>query len=290
METVETAGAIVKREFFVMEGESVTLHGTLPPGNLSLAEWEVVHGGIPELILQYYQESSSVTVYPAFKQRVMFNRYNGSLTLHNVRTTDSGYYRCTFNLLQDMATSTRIRVLRYEDVNVTMCLEEGEAVALECKAQDVGYGEWIKVEEGLNTVMGSCMVMSSVVLSQRTPLYFPMLNISDTGLYVCASGHNNAHFKSVYMVYLNVTAVVPTTPFVYVTNATEFYTTSLPPCDGRRLGMGLIFMWLFSVLLSCVLTSAISYLYTVGAMQCRCQVPCYTLTATADQPSDQSNA
>ncbi|XP_038040139.2 uncharacterized protein [Anas platyrhynchos] len=97
-------------ELWAEEGSSVTMHAPAIR-NISLAEWEYIRENIPELILQYYAESQSVTIYPAYKGRVVFYENNGSLVLQKLRETDSGIYKATVNLLQDKATTTTLTVI-----------------------------------------------------------------------------------------------------------------------------------------------------------------------------------
>lgn len=97
-------------ELWAEEGSSVTMHAPAIR-NISLAEWEYIRENIPELILQYYAESQSVTIYPAYKGRVVFYENNGSLVLQKLRETDSGIYRATVNLMQDKAATTTLTVI-----------------------------------------------------------------------------------------------------------------------------------------------------------------------------------
>ncbi|KAI6078423.1 Natural killer cell receptor 2B4 [Aix galericulata] len=98
-------------ELWAEEGSSVTMHAPAIR-NISLAEWEYIRDDIPELILQYYAESQSVTIYTAYKGRVVFYQNNGSLVLQKLRETDSGTYKATVNLMQDKATTTTLRVIK----------------------------------------------------------------------------------------------------------------------------------------------------------------------------------
>lgn len=97
-------------ELWAEEGSSVTMHAPAIR-NISLAEWEYIRDDIPELILQYYAESQSVTIYTAYKGRVVFYQNNGSLVLQKLRETDSGIYKATVNLMQDKATTTTLKVI-----------------------------------------------------------------------------------------------------------------------------------------------------------------------------------
>ncbi|XP_068552719.1 uncharacterized protein [Anas acuta] len=97
-------------ELWAEEGSSVTMHAPAIR-NISLVEWEYIRENIPKLILRYYAESQSVTIYPAYKGRVVFYQNNGSLVLQKLRETDSGIYKATVNSMQDKATTTTLRVI-----------------------------------------------------------------------------------------------------------------------------------------------------------------------------------
>ncbi|KAM9180072.1 uncharacterized protein V3H86_008928 isoform 2-T2 [Mergus octosetaceus] len=98
-------------ELWAEEGSSVTMHAPAIR-NINLAEWEYIRDGIPEFILQYYAESQSVTIYPAYEGRVVFYQNNGSLVLQKLREMDSGIYKATVNLMQDKATTTTLTVFK----------------------------------------------------------------------------------------------------------------------------------------------------------------------------------
>ncbi|XP_071898965.1 uncharacterized protein [Anas platyrhynchos] len=97
-------------ELWAEEGSSVTMHAPAIR-NINLAKWEYVREDTSKLILQYYAESQSVTIDPAYEGRVVFYENNGSLVLQKLRETDSGIYRATVNLMQDKATITTLRVI-----------------------------------------------------------------------------------------------------------------------------------------------------------------------------------
>ncbi|XP_068552722.1 uncharacterized protein [Anas acuta] len=97
-------------ELWAEEGSSVMMHAPAIR-NIDLVEWEYIRENIPELILQYYAESQSVTIYPAYKGRVDFYQNNGSLVLQKLRETDSGIYKATVNSMQDKAATTNLRVI-----------------------------------------------------------------------------------------------------------------------------------------------------------------------------------
>ncbi|XP_068552732.1 uncharacterized protein [Anas acuta] len=97
-------------ELWAEEGSSVMMHAPAIR-NIDLAKWEYIRDNIPKLILEYYAESQSVTIYPAYKGRVDFYQNNGSLVLQKLRETDSGIYKATVNSMQDKATTTTLRVI-----------------------------------------------------------------------------------------------------------------------------------------------------------------------------------
>ncbi|XP_071898969.1 uncharacterized protein [Anas platyrhynchos] len=97
-------------ELWAEEGSSVMMHAP-SIRNISLVEWEYIREDTSKLILQYYAESQSVTIDPAYEGRVVFYENNGSLVLQKLREMDSGIYRATVNLMQDKATTTTLRVL-----------------------------------------------------------------------------------------------------------------------------------------------------------------------------------
>ncbi|XP_068552726.1 uncharacterized protein [Anas acuta] len=98
-------------ELWAEEGSSVMMHAPAIR-NIDLAKWEYIRDNIPKLILEYYAESQSVTIYPAYKGRVDFYQNNGSLVLQKLRETDSGIYKATVNSMQDKATTTTLRVIK----------------------------------------------------------------------------------------------------------------------------------------------------------------------------------
>nr|XP_038040164.1 uncharacterized protein LOC113843518 isoform X7 [Anas platyrhynchos] len=97
-------------ELWAEEGSSVTMHAPAIK-NVNWTNWEYIRDDTSKLILQYYAESQSVTIYPAYEGRVVFYKNNGSLVLQKLRETDSGIYRATVNLMQDKAATTTLRVI-----------------------------------------------------------------------------------------------------------------------------------------------------------------------------------
>lgn len=92
------------------EGSSVMMHAPAIK-NVNFTEWEYIRDSTPQFILQYYADSQLITVYPAYKDRVVFYQNNGSFVLQKLRETDSGIYKATVDLMQDKARKTSLRVI-----------------------------------------------------------------------------------------------------------------------------------------------------------------------------------
>ncbi|NXA32583.1 HMCN1 protein, partial [Eudromia elegans] len=95
----------------VAEGSSVLLHAP-DIENINLTEWEYIKGTTPVLILQYYADSQSPTIYSAYEGRVTFHVENSSLLLQNLQESDSGVYKATVDLMQDKARTTFLQVIK----------------------------------------------------------------------------------------------------------------------------------------------------------------------------------
>ncbi|KAM9227570.1 uncharacterized protein RG961_006649 isoform 2-T2 [Leptosomus discolor] len=80
--------------------------------NASFTEWEYLRSDTPEIILQYYANSQSPSIYPAYQGRVVFYPKNGSILLQRLQETDSGVYKATVNLMQDKARTTLLEVVK----------------------------------------------------------------------------------------------------------------------------------------------------------------------------------
>ncbi|XP_035397298.1 hepatocyte cell adhesion molecule-like isoform X1 [Cygnus atratus] len=93
------------------EGSSVMMHAPAIK-NVNLTEWEYIRDSTPQFILQYYADSQLITIYPAYKDRVVFYQNNGSFVLQKLREMDSGIYKATVDLMQDKARMTSLRVIK----------------------------------------------------------------------------------------------------------------------------------------------------------------------------------
>ncbi|KFR08342.1 hypothetical protein Y956_14622, partial [Nipponia nippon] len=93
------------------EGSSVLMHA-LDVKNSNFTEWEYIRNSIPEFILQYYANSQSPTIFPAYQGRVIFYPKNGSILLQKLRETDSGIYKATIDLTQDKVRTTLLEVIK----------------------------------------------------------------------------------------------------------------------------------------------------------------------------------
>ncbi|XP_025963583.2 uncharacterized protein LOC112987765 isoform X2 [Dromaius novaehollandiae] len=96
---------------FVAEGSSVLLYAP-DIKNINFTEWEFIRNTTPEFILQYYADSQSPTIYPAYQGRVIFYPENGSLLLQKLQEIDSGVYKATVDLKQDKARTTLLEVIK----------------------------------------------------------------------------------------------------------------------------------------------------------------------------------
>ncbi|NWI16094.1 CEAM6 protein, partial [Crypturellus soui] len=95
----------------VAEGSSVLLHAP-DIKNINLTEWEYIKDTTPVFILQYYADSQSPTIYPAYQGRVVFYPKNSSLLLQKLQETDSGVYKATIDLMEDKASITFLEVIK----------------------------------------------------------------------------------------------------------------------------------------------------------------------------------
>ncbi|KAK2527415.1 hypothetical protein Q9233_007947 [Columba guinea] len=79
--------------------------------NVKLTEWEYIRNTTSELILQYYANSQSPTIYPAYQSKLIFFKENGSILLQRLQETDSGIYKATVDLKQGEARTTFLEVI-----------------------------------------------------------------------------------------------------------------------------------------------------------------------------------
>ena len=79
--------------------------------NVSFTEWEFIRNTTPEVILQYYADFQSPTIYASYQGRVIFYPKNGSILLQRLREADSGIYKATVDLIQDKARTTLLEVI-----------------------------------------------------------------------------------------------------------------------------------------------------------------------------------
>lgn len=84
--------------------------------NVKLTEWEYIRNTTSELILQYYANSQSPTIYPAYQSKLIFFKENGSILLQRLQETDSGIYKATVDLKQGEARTTFLEVISKSNV------------------------------------------------------------------------------------------------------------------------------------------------------------------------------
>ncbi|NXW21409.1 HECAM protein, partial [Circaetus pectoralis] len=93
------------------EGSSIMMHAP-DIKNVNFTEWEYIRNTTLEVILQYYADYPSPTIYAAYQGRVVFFPKNGSILLQRLRETDSGIYKATVDLMQDKAWTTLLEVIK----------------------------------------------------------------------------------------------------------------------------------------------------------------------------------
>ncbi|XP_040974974.1 uncharacterized protein LOC115333485 isoform X6 [Aquila chrysaetos chrysaetos] len=93
------------------EGSSIMMHAP-DIKNVNFTEWEYIRNTTIEVILQYYADYPSPTIYAAYQGRVVFFPKNGSILLQRLRETDSGIYKATVDLMQDKAWTTLLEVIK----------------------------------------------------------------------------------------------------------------------------------------------------------------------------------
>lgn len=97
------------------EGSSIMMHAP-DIKNVNFTEWEYIRNTTLEVILQYYADYPSPTIYAAYQGRVVFFPKNGSILLQKLRETDSGIYKATVDLMQDKAWTTLLEVISKSNV------------------------------------------------------------------------------------------------------------------------------------------------------------------------------
>ncbi|XP_074962467.1 uncharacterized protein LOC142063050 isoform X2 [Phalacrocorax aristotelis] len=93
------------------EGSSALMHAP-DVKNRKFTEWEYIRNTTPEFILQYYADSPSPNIYPAYKGRVIFYPKNGSILLQRLQEADSGIYKATVDLMRDKTRTTLLEVIK----------------------------------------------------------------------------------------------------------------------------------------------------------------------------------
>nr|XP_038040153.1 V-set and immunoglobulin domain-containing protein 2-like isoform X7 [Anas platyrhynchos] len=207
---------------WVEEGSSVMMHAPAIR-NINLAKWEYIRENIPELILQYYAESQSVTIYPAYKGRVVFNQNNGSLVLQKLRETDSGTYKATVNSMQDKAATTNLTVIKPlpQPKLLSSSNLDGSLINLTCVLPEGTVADVSWKKDGHPLPPEKCFQLTG----KNTVLQIRKAEKSDCGSYSCII-NNSISWKEAAL-NLTVTGLTPPTCAAQMMTAAALVLTAI---------------------------------------------------------------
>uniref|UniRef100_A0A8C3B9U7 Ig-like domain-containing protein n=1 Tax=Cairina moschata TaxID=8855 RepID=A0A8C3B9U7_CAIMO len=247
-------------ELWAEEGSSVTMHAPAIR-NISLAEWEYIRDDIPELILQYYAESQSVTIYTAYKGRVVFYQNNGSLVLQKLRETDSGIYKATVNLMQDKATTTTLKVIKPlpQPKLLSSSNLAGSLINLTCVLPEGTVADVSWKKDGHPLPPEKCFQLTA----KTTVLKIRKAEKSDCGSYSCII--NNSISWKVAALNLTVTGLTPPAHAAQKMTAAALVLTAISAvlfviwlCQPGKLRLGKeAWEWLMMSILGLLCTSSL---------------------------------
>ncbi|NXQ99409.1 CD48 protein, partial [Sagittarius serpentarius] len=191
------------------EGSSILMHAP-DMKNVNFTEWEYIRNRTLEVILQYYADYQSPTIYSAYQGRVIFYPKNGSILLQSLRETDSGIYKATVDLMQDKARKTLLEVIKpvpQPELRYSSNLA-GSPIELVCMVPEgtVASISWKK--EGRPLPPEECYLLSE----NGTVLQIRKGEKSDCGFYSC----NVSNVISWKEAALNLTVTGLTPPLRHV--------------------------------------------------------------------------
>ncbi|XDV22055.1 hypothetical protein PO909_027028 [Leuciscus waleckii] len=105
----------------VMEGDSVTLHADVSDiqGDITVIEWMFGAENTDTVIAEINRAANINTVYERFRDRGQMDIQTGSLTITNIRTTDSGLYKLDITSTNTVVVKTfRVTVYAFLPVPV----------------------------------------------------------------------------------------------------------------------------------------------------------------------------
>ncbi|XP_069723979.1 uncharacterized protein [Phaenicophaeus curvirostris] len=165
------------------EGSSILMHAP-DIKNVSFTQWEYLSTTSSALILQHYAHSQSLTIYPAYQERVIFYENNSSILLQGLRETDSGNYIATVNLIKEKARTTLLEVIKPVPQPELQCTSNlaGSPIKLICsvpEGMEVSSVSWKK--DGHPLSPEKCYLLSENI----TVLQIRNGKKSDCGTYSC---------------------------------------------------------------------------------------------------------
>ncbi|XP_064884206.1 natural killer cell receptor 2B4 isoform X2 [Columba livia] len=151
--------------------------------NVKLTEWEYIRNTTSELILQYYANSQSPTIYPAYQSKLIFFKENGSILLQRLQETDSGIYKATVDLKQGEARTTFLEVIKPVPQPELQCRSNlaGLPIELVCMVPEGMVASITWKKEGQPLPPEKCSLLSG----NTTVLQIRSGEKSDCGSYSC---------------------------------------------------------------------------------------------------------
>ncbi|XP_069723747.1 uncharacterized protein [Phaenicophaeus curvirostris] len=165
------------------KGSSILMHAP-DIKNVSFTQWEYQSTTSSALILQHSAHSQSLTIYPAYQERVIFYENNSSILLQGLRETDSGNYIATVNWIKEKARTTRLEVIKPVPQPELQCTSNlaGSPIKLICsvpEGMEVSSVSWKKDGHPLSPEKCDLLSENITVLQIRNG------KKSDCGTYSC---------------------------------------------------------------------------------------------------------
>ncbi|NWR53920.1 CEA15 protein, partial [Bucorvus abyssinicus] len=164
------------------EGSSILMHAP-DIEHMSFTEWEYTGSTTSEFVLQYFANSQSLTIHPAYLGRVVFYPGNGSMLLQGLQESDSGTYKATVDLMQDKTRITILRVIKPVPQPELQCSSSlaGSPIELVCVVPEGMAAAISWKKEGHPLPPEKCSVLSE----NFTVLRIREGDKSDCGFYSC---------------------------------------------------------------------------------------------------------
>ncbi|XP_077081841.1 hepatic and glial cell adhesion molecule-like [Siphateles boraxobius] len=175
----------------VMEGESVTLHADVSDiqGDTTVIEW-MFGAENPDIVIAEINRKANInTVYERFGDRWQIDIETGSLTITNIRTTDSGLYKLDINANTVVVKMFRVTVYALLPIpviirNTSQCSSSSESSSVSkcvllCSVVNVSHVtlSWYKGNSLLSNIS-----VSNLSISLSLPL---RVEYQDKNTYSC---------------------------------------------------------------------------------------------------------